>query len=101
MRRDATINALFYNIHTQEVEDFTGKGLTDMNDKLIRTPLAPYETFKDDPLRVLRLIRFASRLGFEIVKEVQQAMMNEDIRVSLQFSSSLVTVCSARTLTDT
>lgn len=65
LRRDATINALFYNIHTDEVEDFAG-GLADLDAKLIRTPLEPHQTFVDDPLRVLRLIRFASRLNFKI-----------------------------------
>ncbi|KAK0629926.1 hypothetical protein B0T17DRAFT_203988 [Bombardia bombarda] len=65
LRRDATVNALFYNIHTERVEDFTG-GLPDMAARLIRTPLEPLQTFTDDPLRVLRLVRFASRLGFVI-----------------------------------
>ncbi|TEA03243.1 CCA tRNA nucleotidyltransferase [Colletotrichum sidae] len=64
-RRDATINALFYNLHSGEVEDLTG-GLADMEAHLIRTPLTPLQTFTDDPLRVLRLIRFASRLQFTI-----------------------------------
>ncbi|KAI1821668.1 hypothetical protein F4861DRAFT_532808 [Xylaria intraflava] len=65
LRRDATVNALFFNLNTDKVEDFTD-GLADMKSKLIRTPLEPYQTFMDDPLRVLRLIRFASRLGFTI-----------------------------------
>ncbi|KAK2000637.1 poly A polymerase head domain-containing protein [Colletotrichum falcatum] len=65
LRRDATINALFYNLHTGLVEDFTG-GLTDMKSCLIRTPMEPFQTFTDDPLRVLRLVRFASRLNFSI-----------------------------------
>jgi len=82
MRRDATINALFYNLHTQEVEDFTELGLADMEAGLIRTPLEPFETFKDDPLRVLRLVRFASRLQFRIVDEVRQAMKNDEIKVA-------------------
>ena len=50
MRRDATVNAMFYNIHTCQVEDFTGQGHKDMASKIIRTPLEPYQTFKDDPL---------------------------------------------------
>ncbi|KAK1061375.1 CCA tRNA nucleotidyltransferase, mitochondrial [Friedmanniomyces endolithicus] len=64
MRRDATVNAMFYNINTGEIEDFTGRGHDDMRGKIIRTPLEPYQTFKDDPLRVLRLIRFSSRLDY-------------------------------------
>ena len=75
MRRDATINALFYNLHTGEVEDFT-QGLSDMEAKLIRTPLDPLQTFTDDPLRVLRLVRFASRLLFTI-DPLTRSYMNE------------------------
>ncbi|CAJ0840935.1 18631_t:CDS:10, partial [Entrophospora sp. SA101] len=64
-RRDITINALFYNIHTKEIEDFTKQVNTHLSNKVIRTPLAPSETFSDDPLRILRCIRFASRFGFK------------------------------------
>jgi tRNA nucleotidyltransferase (CCA-adding enzyme) len=46
-RRDFTINALFYNLHTKEIEDFTGRGLQDLRDGIIRTPLAPLVTFLD------------------------------------------------------
>ena len=47
-RRDLTINSLFYNINTREVEDFTGKGLSDLLEhKLIRTPLPASVTFRD------------------------------------------------------
>ncbi|KAI9730412.1 MAG: CCA tRNA nucleotidyltransferase, mitochondrial [Cirrosporium novae-zelandiae] len=80
IRRDATINALFYNIHTSKVEDLTGKGLADMELKIMRTPLPPYQTFKDDPLRVMRLIRFASRLDYTIDEEAGEAMKNKDIQ---------------------
>jgi len=62
-RRDFTINSLFYNINTKEVEDYTGKGIEDMRLGVIRTPLAAMETFLDDPLRVLRAIRWVLSLG--------------------------------------
>ena len=84
LRRDATINALFYNLTTGEVEDFTGRGLQDMERKVIKTPLAPVQTFKDDPLRILRCIRFASRLGYQIAEEDEQAMMDNDIKNELK-----------------
>lgn len=84
MRRDATVNAMFYNINTQEIEDFTGKGHADMRDRIIRTPLEPHQTFKDDPLRVLRLIRFASRLDYKIEAKAQAAMRNDEIRDALR-----------------
>lgn len=84
LRRDATVNALFYNLDSQDVEDFTGKGLDDMKAHIIRTPLQPYQTFKDDPLRVLRLIRFACRLGYEIEAGSQEAMKDKTIHAALK-----------------
>ena len=56
-RRDLTINSLFYNINTGRVEDFSGRGLADIEGRLIRTPLPALTTLLDDPLRVLRAIR--------------------------------------------
>ncbi|PWY87530.1 ATP :tRNA-specific tRNA nucleotidyltransferase [Aspergillus heteromorphus CBS 117.55] len=88
LRRDATINALFYNLNESKVEDFTGQGLTDMESGIIRTPLEPFQTFQDDPLRVLRLIRFASRLGYSIDEETQAAMRNEHIGEALKLKIS-------------
>ncbi|KAF7716155.1 Uncharacterized protein PECH_005431 [Penicillium ucsense] len=88
LRRDATINALFYNLNEAKLEDLTKRGLHDMKQRIIRTPLEPYQTFKDDPLRVLRLIRFASRLGYSIEKETEAAMQNEDISVALRHKIS-------------
>ena len=78
LRRDATVNALFYNINTEQIEDFTNQGFDDMAKRIIRTPLEPYQTFKDDPLRVLRLIRFASRLDYTIDSESLKAMIRSD-----------------------
>ncbi|GAB7346744.1 hypothetical protein MBLNU459_g1853t2 [Dothideomycetes sp. NU459] len=84
LRRDATVNAMFYNLNTREIEDFTGKGHDDMKNRIIRTPLEPYQTFKDDPLRVLRLIRFASRLNYSIETEAEKWMGDADIKDALQ-----------------
>ena len=84
LRRDATVNALFYNLSTSEVEDFTGQGLQDMKLKIIRTPLSPYQTFKDDPLRILRCIRFASKLGYQIELEAERSMSDDDIKDALR-----------------
>lgn len=88
MRRDACVNALFYNLDTQSVEDFTRRGLEDMKLKIIRTPLAPYQTFRDDPLRVLRLIRFAARLGYAIDTESLKAMADPTIHAALRLKIS-------------
>ncbi|GAK68294.1 tRNA nucleotidyltransferase [Moesziomyces antarcticus] len=65
-RRDITINSLLYNVHSRQVEDHTGLGLQDLASGLIRTPLPPLTTFLDDPLRVLRCVRFASRFAYEL-----------------------------------
>jgi tRNA nucleotidyltransferase (CCA-adding enzyme) len=84
LRRDATINAMFYNITTSTIEDFTGRGYEDLQKHIIRTPLEPYTTFKDDPLRVLRLIRFSSRLGYQIDPKARSAMGNKEISTALK-----------------
>ncbi|KAG0371357.1 CCA tRNA nucleotidyltransferase, mitochondrial [Gamsiella multidivaricata] len=83
-RRDITINALFYNIHTHTVEDFTGKGLEDLKNGLIRTPLEAFETFWQDPLRVMRCIRFASRFQFRIAEDAKQAILDARIKHALR-----------------
>ena len=59
-RRDLTINALFYNINTSQVEDYVG-GLDDLKSMNLRTPDDPVKTLLEDPLRALRWLRFFSR----------------------------------------
>lgn len=81
-------NALFYNLNESKVEDLTGLGITDMQNKIIRTPLEPLQTFKDDPLRILRLIRFASRLGYQIHEDTENAMNNDEIGEVLKLKIS-------------
>ncbi|KAK8052531.1 CCA tRNA nucleotidyltransferase- mitochondrial [Apiospora rasikravindrae] len=87
LRRDATVNALFYNLNTGKVEDFTG-GLADMDNKLIKTPLDPFQTFMDDPLRVLRLVRFASRLQFTIDPDAEKVMGDSKVMQALRLKIS-------------
>lgn len=78
-RRDLTINALFYNLNENKVEDFTEKGIKDLENGIIRTPLEPVKTFLDDPLRILRVFRFAARYNFEIIPEVLEAVLNSEV----------------------
>jgi tRNA nucleotidyltransferase/poly(A) polymerase len=58
-------------------------GLSDLQNKVIRTPLEPVQTFLDDPLRVIRTIRFAARFGFEIDPAIIVAAKNQKVRVSI------------------
>ena len=78
-RRDLTINSLFYNIHKDTIEDFTGNGLQDLFSRVARTPLPPKQTFLDDPLRVLRTIRFAARYDLAIAEEIHEAALDPEI----------------------
>lgn len=82
-RRDFTINSMFFNINTGDVEDFTRRGMADLRAGIIRTPLPPKETFLDDPLRVLRAVRFASRLGFELEEALVDAAADKEVRLAL------------------
>lgn len=74
---------MFYNINTGEIEDLTGFGLVDLQNKIARTPLDPFNTFLDDPLRVLRTIRFAARFDLTILSDVQNAIESKPVYFSL------------------
>ena len=89
-RRDLTINSLFYNLHSDSVEDWTGMGVEDIRKGVIRTPLEPMTTFTDDPLRVLRAVRFAARYKFEMTREVKEAIMDERVKVSSPHEQRLI-----------
>jgi len=79
-RRDLTINALFYNIETKRVEDYVG-GLKDLDTMELKTPQDPARTFIDDPLRMLRVLRFYSRYpSAKIDDSIIQAMSNPDVQ---------------------
>ena len=84
MRRDLTINALYYNLNEKKVEDFTGKGIEDLKIGLCRTPLEAKRTFVDDPLRVLRAVRFAARYAFTLADDIGVAVEDEQVREGLR-----------------
>lgn len=74
-RRDLTINSMFYNIENGQVEDFTEKGMQDLQTMTLRTPLDPKTTFTDDPLRMLRLARFYARYPQSTIDPAAEAAM--------------------------
>lgn len=82
-RRDFTINTLLQDLHTGQILDLTGRALDDIAARIIRTPVDPIVTFRDDPLRMLRAIRFAVRLGFEIEPQTYSAIKTAAPRLEI------------------
>jgi tRNA nucleotidyltransferase/poly(A) polymerase len=79
-RRDFTINAIFYDIIEGKVVDFTGRGIKDLMSNTIRTPMDPLKTFSEDPLRILRAIRFSAKYNAPIDPKTYEAMKNPQLR---------------------
>jgi poly(A) polymerase len=73
-RRDFTVNAIYRNISTGEILDLNGKSFSDIGKKIIRTCGDPDIIFSEDPLRILRAIRFRTRLGFTIENKTFEGM---------------------------
>lgn len=87
LRRDFTVNSMFYNINEDKVEDFTGQGVKDLKKKILRTPIDPTVTFLQDPLRILRAIRFAAKYDFDLDLDLVKAA--RDSRIQKAFLEKL------------
>ena len=85
LRRDLTINTLYKNVSTGKILDLTGHGISDIKKGILRTPTRPDDTFGHpkfgDPLRMLRVLRFASKYGYEVDKSVLDAIKRNASRL--------------------
>lgn len=84
-RRDFTINAMAISLNKENfgelIDPFNGE--VDLQNKILRTPLEPHQTYSDDPLRMMRAIRFASTLNFEIEENSLNAIKEEAERIKI------------------
>ena len=91
-RRDFRVNALYYNIANFSVVDYTG-GIPDIKAKMMRIIGEPEQRFREDPVRMLRAVRFAAKLGFSIEKRCEKSIhklggLLEDISSARLFDES-------------
>ncbi|WP_139178038.1 CCA tRNA nucleotidyltransferase [Draconibacterium orientale] len=91
-RRDFTINAMAFRLNGDRFGELVDpfNGMDDLNNKIIRTPLDPDVTFSDDPLRIMRAIRFATQLDFEIENETLKAITRNKDRIKIVSAERII-----------
>ncbi|WP_396151071.1 CCA tRNA nucleotidyltransferase [Flavobacterium sp.] len=84
-RRDFTINAMAFSLNSENFGDLVDpfNGVADLENKLLKTPLNPDITYSDDPLRMMRAIRFATQLNFEIESESLSSIAKNKDRINI------------------
>jgi len=90
LRRDFTVNALFYDLKKQQVIDYVG-GRADLKKGLLRTVGDPYQRFSEDKLRVLRAVRIAAQLNFEIEGASRRAVEDFALKVKVVSQERITT----------
>lgn len=83
LRRDLTINSLYYDISRDRMLDISGRGVSDIEHHIIRTPCDPDVTFDDDPVRIIRTVRFSARYDWKIDTDVFDAMKRFSERLAI------------------
>ncbi|MDZ7805960.1 MAG: HD domain-containing protein [Gracilimonas sp.] len=85
LRRDLTINAMSWSLNEENYGELIDPfdGMEDLENRTIKTPIDPHQTFSDDPLRMMRAIRFASQLNFKIEEQTFEAITEMASRINI------------------
>ncbi|NOY36815.1 MAG: HD domain-containing protein [Chlorobi bacterium] len=102
-RRDFTVNAMAISLKRESYGAFIDpfNGLKDLQDRILRTPLDPDVTFSDDPLRMMRAIRFATELDFQLSTEVEEGIRKNRDRISIVSMERITTELNKIMMADT